>query len=309
MVNCARFSGSEFCFVVTIYSSRPREVWGQMEEGHGDSPPVVSVLATVALSGAVLLISAAVLLCACSRRRRGSCLHGWVGVAAEVVSQREEDEAELARAADVLPFSLGLTYARAERQAHGQRLFAASVFGGRQTQEDADVSSESVSEAPPRPPPPLLSPPTALPPLSAPPAALPPALPPPTPPPAAPPPAAPPAPEPAKAARPPRPPAPAPSPAAAREPPRDPESLRVREISANPSDTELERAALAAQYAVASVAPNGETRVPPPAETKAGAEGRVERLDQSQVNELMLRMEGMLDDDDSFCEDEVIDER
>ena len=80
----------------------------------------------------------------------------------------------------------------------------------------------------------------------------------------------------------------------------------MREISANPSHTELERAALAAQYAVASVAPNGETRIPPPArvEAKPDAENGAERLDRSEVDELMLRMEGMLDNDEGFCDDD-----
>jgi hypothetical protein len=84
----------------------------------------------------------------------------------------------------------------------------------------------------------------------------------------------------------------------------------VREISANPSDTELERAALAAQYAVASVAPNGQTRVPPPVlvEAKPDAEDGAERLDRSEVDELMQRMEGMLDheNDEGFSDDDGV---
>ena len=223
----------------------------------------------------------------------------------------------MVRAADLEYFE-SLNQARAERQAHG--LCAASVFGGHQVPEGPVVSSEAVPPPPSpqqqqqqqqqqmqqmqmqmqmqrrqRQPQPL----AALPPLAPPPAA---------PPSAAPQPAAPPAPEPAEAVRPPlpRPPAYAPPPAAAREPSRAPESLRVREISANPSDTELERAALAAQYAVASVAPNGETRIPPPVrvEVKPDAENGVERLDRSEVDELMLRMEGMLDNDEGFCDDD-----
>ena len=87
-------------------------------------------------------------------------------------------------------------------------------------------------------------------------------------------------------------------------------SLRVREISANPSDTELERAALAAQYAVASVAPDGQTRVPPPVlvEARPEAENGAERLDRSEVDELMQRMEGMLDNenDEGFSDDEGV---
>jgi len=87
-------------------------------------------------------------------------------------------------------------------------------------------------------------------------------------------------------------------------------SLRVREISANPSDTELERAALAAQYAVASVAPDGQTRVPPPVlvEAKPDAENGAERLDRSEVDELMQRMEGMLDNenDEGFSDDDGV---
>ena len=82
----------------------------------------------------------------------------------------------------------------------------------------------------------------------------------------------------------------------------------MREISANPSNTELERASLAAQYAVASVAPNGETRAPPPVEAKSDAENDAERLDRSEVDELMLRMEGMLENDEGFCSDDVDDE-
>ena len=87
--------------------------------------------------------------------------------------------------------------------------------------------------------------------------------------------------------------------------PREPESLRVREISAHPSDGELERAALAAQYAVASVAPNGESRVPPPMEAKRSAEAEAESLDRSEVDELMLRMQGMLDAPEEDSDDGV----
>ena len=233
----------------------------------------------------------------------------------------------MVRAADMEYFD-SLNQARAQRQAHG--LFTASVFGGRQVQEEPEGALRPAEESPqpqgavvspeaPPPPPqqqqqqrPQPQPIAALPPLAPPPSALPPtplsaALPPAAPPPAAPPPAAP---GPAEAARPPppRPPAYAPPLAAAREPSRAPGSLRVREISANPSNTELERAALAAQYAVASVAPNGETRVPPPvlveAKPDAVAENGAERLDRSEVDELMLRMEGMLDDE-GFCDDDV----
>ena len=84
----------------------------------------------------------------------------------------------------------------------------------------------------------------------------------------------------------------------------------MREISANPSDTELERAALAAQYAVASVAPDGQTRVPPPVlvEAMPDSENGRERLDRSEVDELMQRMEGMLDNenDEGFSDDDGV---
>ena len=228
----------------------------------------------------------------------------------------------MVRTADQKYFE-SLNRARAERQAHG--LCEASVFGGRQVQDGpsgalrpaeespqpqgAVASSEALPPPSPQQQQQQQQPPAALPPLAPPPTALPPTPPPAAPLPAAPPPAAPPAPEPTEALRPPqpRPPAYAPPLAAARESSRAPGSLHVREISAHPSATELERAALAARYAVASVAPNGETRVPPPVlvETKPNAENGTERLDRSEVDELMLRMEGMLDE--GFCEDDVAD--
>ena len=85
----------------------------------------------------------------------------------------------------------------------------------------------------------------------------------------------------------------------ARRPPatdasREPESLRVREISAQPSAAELERAALASQYAVATVAPSGETRVPPVLPKRPVAP-TVQAVDHDELADLMSRMEGMLD--------------
>ena len=75
---------------------------------------------------------------------------------------------------------------------------------------------------------------------------------------------------------------------------RVPDSLRVREISAQPSAAELERAALASQYAVATVAPSGETRVPPVLPKRPVAP-TVPAVDRDELADLMSRMEGMLD--------------
>ena len=75
---------------------------------------------------------------------------------------------------------------------------------------------------------------------------------------------------------------------------REPDSLRVREISAQPSAAELERAALASQYAVATVAPSGETRVPSVLPKRPIAP-TVQPVDRDELADLMSRMEGMLD--------------